>query len=341
MKAAKWFAALTGAFVLLGVATAARADSPLTLVAKYKMPADVKGRFDHLGVDVRGNRLFLAAESYHAVLVFNLRTGRFERAITGIQIPHAIFCREDLDRIYITDGGAGELKIYNGKTYKLLKAVKLKVDSDSIGYDPATRDLYIDDGGGDAHETFSMLSVVNTTSGTKVADMKIDGDTLEAMALEPSGSRMYVNNRARNQIAVVDRKSHQLIASWPVTMGRFNVAMALDPASHRLFVGCRGGEIVVFDTETGKELQALPIAKGIDDLVFDPSTKRIYATCGAAPGAIDVYQEQDPDHYKSLGSVPSAPGAKNQVLVARLGRLYVTVPPQGDAPGEVYVYKVQ
>src|SRR5487761_749147 len=204
-------------------ANGARAAEPLKLVAKYKMPVAVKGRFDH-----RGNRLFLAAESAHEALVFNLRTGQFLRAITGIGIPHAIFCREDLNRIYITDGGAGELKIYDGKSYRLLKSVKLKVDADSIGYDPATHDLYIDDGGGDAHETFSMFSVVNTTTGEKVADTQIDGDTLEAMAVEKSSSRIYVNNRAKNEISVIDRKTHKLIASWPLNMGTFNVAMALD-----------------------------------------------------------------------------------------------------------------
>jgi DNA-binding beta-propeller fold protein YncE len=331
---------VTTLFVLSLAGTASAAD-PLKLVAKYKMPGDVKGRFDHLGVDLRGSRLFLAAETAHEVLIFNLRTGQYIRAITGIGIPHAIFCREDLNRIYITDGGAGELKIYDGKSYRLLKSVKLKVDADSIGYDPATHDLYIDDGGGDAHETFSMFSVVNTTTGGKVADTQIDGDTLEAMALEKSSPRIYVNNRAKNEISVIDRKTHKLIASWPVTMGKFNVAMALDEASHRLFIGCRGGQIVVFDTQTGKELQALPIPKGIDDLIFDSAHKRIYAACGADKGVIAVYQETDPDHYKSLGEVASAPGGKNEVLVPQLGRLYVTIPPQANATGEVYVYQVQ
>ena len=78
------------ALCVLALAGMASAAEPLKLVAKYKMPADVKGRFDHLGVDLRGNRLFLAAESAHEVLVFNLRTGQFLRAITGIGIPHAI-----------------------------------------------------------------------------------------------------------------------------------------------------------------------------------------------------------------------------------------------------------
>lgn len=314
---------------------------PLKLVAKYDMPASVKGRFDHLGVDLEGNRLFLAAESAHEVLVFNLRTGKFIRAITGIGIPHAIFCREDLNRIYITDGGAGEVRIYDGKTYQLSGVAKLKVDSDSIGYDPATHNLYVVNGGGDAHEPFSMLSVVNTTSGMKVADIKIDGDTLEAMAIDHSSSLLYVNNPAKSQVDVVNRQKRSVIADWPVTKGQRNVAMAFDPSSHRLFVACRNGDLVVLDSDTGKELQALPIGKGVDDLIFDPATKRIYAACGAAGGAIAVYHEDDADHYKLLGQIPSGPGGKNAVLVPQMERLFLTLPPQGTAAGSVYVYQVQ
>ena len=336
----KRIAMLGTVFLLSGIMTAAYAAAPLKLIAKYKMPASVKGRFDHLGLDLAGNRLFVAAESAHQVLVFNLRTGALVHTLGGIGIPHAIFCRGDLNRIYVTDGGAGELKIFDGKTYRLLKSVKLKVDADSIGYDPVTHDLYIDNGGGDANETFSMLSVVDTTSGEETGEMKIDGDTLEAMALESSSPRLYVNNRAKNQVDVVDRRKRVLLASWPVTLGKGNVAMALDESAHRLFVGCRSGEIVVFNTQTGKELQALAIAKGVDDLIFDAKSKRIYASCGGGARS-DVYHEDDADHYKSLGNVPSAPGGKNEVLASQLGRYFVTVPPQGANPGEVYVYKVQ
>jgi DNA-binding beta-propeller fold protein YncE len=153
------------------------------------MPTSVQGRFDHLGIYPRGGRLFVAAESAHQVLVFDLKSGKYLRCIDGIEIPHAIFVREDRNRIYVTDGGAGALRVYDGDTYALLKTIPLKVDADSIGYDPATRFLYIDNGGCDAHEAFSMLSVVDTTRDEKVADMKIDGDTLEAMALEKPGDK--------------------------------------------------------------------------------------------------------------------------------------------------------
>ena len=318
--------------------SAAEKPAPLKLIAHFTMPADVKGRFDHLCADVAGNRLFLAAESAHEVLIFNLRTGKYLRAIPDIQIPHAIFVRDDLNRIYVTDGGAGELKIFDGKTYQLLKTAPLKVDSDSIGNDPATKYLYIDNGGGDAHESFSMFSIVDTTSGDKIADVKVDGDTLEAMALDPSSARIYVNNPAKSEVTVIDRKTRQVAAHWPVTMAKRNVAMALDSATHRLFVACRSGAIVVFDTDTGKELQSFPIDTGVDDLVFDAASKRLYAAAG---GMVDVYREADAGHLESLGKIASGPGGKNEVFVPRLHRLYVTVPPGNNPPGSVAVFRVE
>ncbi len=330
---------LMAAFLLSTLLVAAQTAAPLKLAAKYDMPASVKGRFDHLGVDIAGNRLFVVAEEAQQVLVFDLGAGEFIRAIK-IEHPHAVLYREDLSRIYITEEEKGVLNIYDGKTYDPLKTVPLKVDADSIGYDPATHYLYIDNGGDNAHEKFTMLSVVDTTAATKLADIKIDGDTLEAMALEKSGDRLYLNNPAKNEVEVIDRKTNKVATTWPVKMGKGNATMALDESVHRLFVGCRSGAIVVFDSQAGKELQALPVGKGVDDLMFDPATKRIYATSGGA-GAVDVYKENDPDHYESLGHIPSGPGAKTGLLVPQLARLFVPVPPRGTTPGQVYVYQVQ
>jgi DNA-binding beta-propeller fold protein YncE len=330
---------LAAAFLLSAQLVAAQNSAPLKLAAKYDMPASVKGRFDHLGIDIGGKRLFVVGEEAQQVLVFDLADGKFVRAIK-VDHPHAVLYREDLQRIYITDEGKGVLNIYDGKTYDLVKAVTLKVDTDSIGYDPATHYLYIDNGGDNAHETFTMLSVVDTTAATKLADIKVDGDTLEAMSLEKSGDKLFLNNPAKNEVEVIDRKTNKIAAVWPVKLGKGNSTMALDEPAHRLFVGCRSGAIVVFDSQAGKELQALPLGKGVDDLMFDPASKRIYATSGGT-GEVDVYKETDPDHYQSLGNIPSGAGAKTGLLVPQLARLFVAVPPKGATPAQVYVYQVQ
>ena len=327
------------ALIAIAVASIAQDQTPLKKIHELPFPSAVKGRLDHLGVDTHGNRLFVVAEEFHQVLVFDLATGKYLRSIS-IDHPHAVLYRSDLEHIYITDEGKGVLNIYDGKNYSLLKSVPLKVDADSIGYDPATHYLYIVNGGDNAHETFTMLSVVDTTSEQKLADIKIDGDTLEAMALETLGDRLFLDNPAKNEVEVINRKTNKVIASWPVKLGKGNATMALDESRHRLFVGCRSGQIVVFDTTTGKELQALTIGPRADDLMFDAGGKRIYATSGGA-GEVDAYKENDPDHYQSLGKVRTAPGAKTGLFVPQSGLLYVAVPPQGAIAGRVYVYTAQ
>jgi DNA-binding beta-propeller fold protein YncE len=324
-------------FVFVGVAHC-QDSAPLKLLQTYKLSSDVKGNFDHFAIDLTGNRLFATPEAYKAVLVFDIKTGKLIHKITGIEKPHAILYREDLKRLYITDGDAGDVKVVDSVNYAVLSSVKLLEDADSIGYDPATKYLYIDNGGGDVHQTYSMLSVVDTTAGKKVADIKIDGDTLEAMALEKGSPRIYVNNKAKNQVDVIDREKRTLIASWPVTKAKTNVAMAYDEANHRLFIACRSGGIVVLDTQTGKEIAVLPITKGVDDLVYDPASKRLYASCD---GDVSVYQQSNSDGYKLLGKVPTGPLARTALLVPQLNRYFVAVPQHGTTTAEVLVFEVR
>jgi DNA-binding beta-propeller fold protein YncE len=331
------YSMLAAFLVLPAIPARGQVAPPLKLAQTLTLPADVKGNFDHFGVDLKGDRLFATPEGHKAVLVFELKNGKPIHTITGIGKPHAVLYREDLNRIYITDGDAGDVKIFDGKTYALLSSVKLLEDADSIGYDPKTKYLYIDNGGGDVHETYSMLSVVDTTAGRKLADIKIDGDTLEAMSLESSSPRLYVNNKAKNQVDVIDREKRAIVSSWPVTKCKTNVAMALDEANHRLFIACRSGQIAVLDTQSGKEITTLPITKGVDDVTYDPASKRIYAACD---GNVDVYQQSGPDQYKLLAQVPTAPMGRTARLVPELKRYFVAVPQHGTDPAKILVFDV-
>jgi hypothetical protein len=304
-------------------------DVPLKPMQTIELGPDVKGRFDHVTADVKHNRLFVAAEDTHAVLVIDAVDGKQINQINGIGKPHAALYREDLSRIYVTDGDAGALRIFDGKTFAPMGSVPLAKDADSIGYDPDRKNLYIVNGGKDAGQHFSLVSVVDTTAGTKIAEVRIEGETLEAMSLDVYRPRMYVNNRAQNQVAVIDRWKNTVVASWPVTLAKDNVAMALDEPHQRLFVGCRSGQVVVFDTNTGKELQAIPITKGIDDLQYDAASKRLYAIGG---GSVDVLHQTDADRYEVLGSFAVGADAKTGRLVPEMNRYFAAVP---QAPGVV------
>lgn len=311
-------------------------DVPLQLSQTISLGEGISGHFDHFGVDLKHNRLFATAENSQSVVVLNTVDGAVVNRIGGLVRPHAILYRDDLDRIYVTDGGDGTLKIFDGTTYQLTGKVTLAKDADSIGYDPSSKYLYIDNGGKDAGQSYSLVSVVDTTTEKKLADIRVDSNTLEAMAIDIWRPRMYVNNAAQNRVTVIDRLKNTIVASWPVTIGSDNVAMALDEQRQRLFVGCRSGQVVVFDSNTGKELQELPISKGIDDMEFDVASRRLYAIGG---GTIDVFQEIDADHFRSIGSVSAGAGAKTARLVPAINRYFVAVPSPDHAAASVQVFQ--
>jgi hypothetical protein len=167
-----------------------------------------------------------------------------------------------------------------------------------------------------------------------VNNLKIDSDTLESMSLDLYRPRLYLNNKATNEIVVVDRYKNAIVSRWHLDRCKDNVAMALDEQRQRLFVGCRSGQIEVIDTNTGKSLQDLIIHAGIDDLIFDPISRRIYAS---TDGYVDVFDEIDLDHYVSRGSIKTGVKARTARYDAELNRLFVAVPKNTNTSANVLV----
>ena len=329
--------------ILAGILVPLSAGAQLQLVQHIAVPGNVTGKFDHFGVDLKHGRLFATPESAKAVEVFDLRTGKHIQTIHGFGEAHSIVYREDLNKLYVADGGEeggeGSLRIVDGTSYKIEKTVGLLTDADNAGYDAQTHSAYVTNGGKDAKLDYVMITEIATNTGEKLGEIKVGGDTLEAMALEAGSRRMYINNSATNSIEVIDRDQRKIIETWPVTLGHLNVAMALDESNHLLFVGCRDGHLVVMDSQTGKELQALPITKGkTDDMAFDPASKRIYV---ATAGAVDTYSQIDADHYKLLQTVKTSPGAKTARLVPEINRYFVAAPQDGATKAEILAYEVR
>jgi DNA-binding beta-propeller fold protein YncE len=288
---------------------------------------------------VKGHRLFVTPLDHKTVEVYDLKTGKLIHSIPGIEKAHAVLYRGDLDEIFVTDGPAGSLKIFNADKYELVKAVEQLTQPDGILYDPATHYLYIITGGENAKLDYSLISVVDTDKGTHLGNIRIEGGTMEEMRLEKSSARLFVVNREKNRIEVIDPKKRTILSSWPLTLGKVPVGLAIDESAHRLFVGCRSEVIVVLDAASGKEITSVPISKGIDGMVFDRATKRIYSE--ANTGAIDVYEEVDADHYRSLGTTPIGSPAKPGLLVPELNRYFVAVPQHDNMDAAILEYKVQ
>jgi DNA-binding beta-propeller fold protein YncE len=328
------FAFLTAAvstLLLTGHAAAAVAadKAPLRLVDTIPMPG-IDGDFDHFSVDVKGNRLFLAAEEHHTIEVFDLHSGKMVHSITGFDTPHSIVYVPTVNRLFVLDA----------TTYKVQKSIKLSDDADAVVFDCTNHLLYVGNGGKDAGNDYSLVTVIDTDKAEKVGAIKLPSANLEAMALQKQGSLLYVNMRDKNQIGVVDRKTGTLASTWQLSKVAHNTPMVLDESNQRLFIaGRKPGVFGVVDTVSGKEIATLPAADGVDDMAFDPATKMIYLAC--AEGYVNVFHQVDADHYEAAGKVATGNRAKIGILVPELHRYYVVSSSKAAVPAQLFIFDAE
>src|SRR5712671_2853664 len=327
-------------FVALAFSLQAQQKAPLKLVETIPLPGLKDGDFDHFAPDVDGHRLFLTGEENDKVEVLDTSTNQLIHTMDDVKAPHAILFRKELKKLFVVEGDASAVKVYDSESFKPLGEIKVSIDADSIAYDPATSYLYVVNGGREAHTPYSLITVIDTNNAKKVRDIKINSNHVEALVLEKSGSRMFMNITGKNAIGVMDRSKSTLSATWPLPPGdKLNVAMAFDEANHRLFVVTRNpGKLVVLNSDNGKVIADIPAVAMVDDAAFDAQHKRVYA---AGDQFVDVFQQKDPDHYSLLGRIPGSFRAKTGILVPELNRYYLAVPHHGDKEAEVRVYEIQ
>ena len=318
----------------------AQSASPLKLVATIPLPGLHDGDFDHFTPDLDGHRLFLTGEENEKVLVLDTSENKLIHTIEDVKAPHAILYRKDLKKMFVVAGDASAVQVYDADSYKLGSEIKVSIDADSIAYDPATHYMYVVNGGREAHTPFSLISVIDTNSAKKVRDIKINTNHVEAVVLEKSGPRMFMNLTGLSAVGVMDRRKSVLKATWPLPAGdKVNVAMALDEAGHRLFVVTRQpGKLVVLNSDTGKVVASLDAVGMVDDMSYDAQHKRLYL---AGDGSVDVFEQKDADHYSLLAKVPGSFRAKTGILVPELNRYYLAVPHHEKQDAEVRVYEIQ
>jgi len=333
-------ATLVTALLIFIVGVWAQNKSPLALKQTIPVPGLTKeGDFDHLTMDLQGQRLFVAGEDNSVVEILDLGAGKLVHTITDVKAPHSMVYRADLKKLFVVDGGTGEVKIYDTDSYKRTGSIKLREDADSMAYDPSTKYMYVVNGGEGAKMAYSFISVVDTTAGKSLADIKIDSDAVEALALEKSGARLFVNMTGKDAVAVVDREKHTVINTWPTAqVAKHLIAMSFDEAGHRLFVTTRTpGKLIVLDTDSGKVVTSLPCVSDNDDMAYDSASKRIYIS---GSGFVDVYHQKDADHYDQIGHVATVFKARTSVLVPELKKYYLGIPHHGTTAAAVRVYDV-
>ncbi len=305
--------------------------APLRLIQSIPLP-NVEGRIDHLAIDLKGQRVFVAALGNNTVEVIDLKMGKQVHSIAGLDEPQGVFFVPEFNQIVVTNGGNGKVEMFDGSSFKPLPNVSLGNDADNIRYDPSTHLIYAGYGNG-------ALGVIDLSNFKKIESLPLEGHP-EAFELEKSGAKIFVNVPDKNQIAVLDRNKQEVLAHWKTSTAQANFPMSLDETHHRLFVGFRQpAKLLVLDSESGKEIADLDIPRDTDDIFYDAVHKRIYISCGE--GFIQVFNQVDADHYQSLAKIPTSSGARTSLFVPELNRLFLAVPHHGKQEARIEIYEVK
>src|SRR4051812_42420719 len=91
----------------------AQANEPLRLEKTIPLP-DVQGRIDHLSIDVKNHRLFVAALGNNTVEVIDLEQGKRIHSIPGFREPQGVLYLPDVNRLYVANGEDGALRLFDG-----------------------------------------------------------------------------------------------------------------------------------------------------------------------------------------------------------------------------------
>src|SRR5882672_5779537 len=315
---------------LLAGALLARVASAFagTLELVQTIPLVASGRIDHLSIDARSNRLFVAALGNHSLEVVNLATGAV-RSIGDLGKPQGVAYSASLNHLFVADGDRAVVATLDSETLAAISRTEGLADADNLRYDPVAERVYVGYGEGG-------IRVLDAKTGASVADIKLPAHP-EGFAIGRDGKRLFANVPDAGAIVVLDTERKEIVQRWSMQEAKANFPLALDETDRRVFVGARRPPtILVYDMDTGRRAASFPIGGDVDDIFFDRESGRLFAICG--DGFIDVIQQLDRDHYRAEARVATRSGARTGLYVPELRRLYVAVPRHLGKSAEVQAY---
>ncbi|HAO80636.1 MAG TPA: hypothetical protein DCQ92_17025 [Verrucomicrobia subdivision 3 bacterium] len=308
----------------------AQESNTLKLIKTIPLPG-VSGRIDHMAADTQGHRLFIAALGNNTVEAIDFEAGKRLPTISGCSEPQGVVFLSKPNRIFVANGSSGELKIYDGEKFQLLKTIGSLSDADNARSDATNNRVYVGFGSGE-------LGVIDT-NGVQLASIPLDGHP-ESFQLEQNGNRIFVNVPGDHSIAVIDRVHQSVVTKWRLEEAHSNFPMALDETNHRLFIGCRSpARLLVLDTTSGKTTAQVEISGDTDDVFYDAKRNRLYISCGE--GFLDVIQCSTSDHYERIAHEPTRGGARTSFYSPDADRLYLAVPKSWGQDAEIRIYQPQ
>jgi len=299
-------------------------DSLLKQIGSIDLPGPKGKRFDYLTIDSSRGLLFSTHLGAGLLYVIDLKTNQVIKTFDDLPGIEGIELAPDVNKAYTSNWQENKIGVIDVEQMKLIKKIPTESKPDGIAYAAPFHKIYVSDERGKAE------AVVDVKKDEIITTLHFGSETGNPR-YDPVSKRVFVNLQDKNVIAEIDPATDKEIAEYPVGKCRGNHGMALD-AEHRLvFLSCEENDLMtVLRLDTHEPIAYFPQAKGGDVIAFDPGLKRIYVAC--YDGAISVFQEDDPTHFRKLGDVPVQKKVHSLAIDLSNHRVYVPEQEENGAP---------
>jgi hypothetical protein len=303
---------------------------PVTLVHMTPVPNVAAGDFDHFAVDLKRGHLFVSAEVNHSIEMFDLKSGEHLQSLSGYKTPHSLAFVPEKDELLVADGGDSALIVVSGEDYHRIDRIRMIDGSmtkngdspDAAYYDAANRLYYLGNGGISANLVTSKISIYSVDQNKLIGDIDIPGNNVEAMGVDNTSLRLFVNIRDKQEVGIVDLNTKQVIKTFTAPGMIHNTSLIVDEKSKRIFVAGRNPGILYVFNEDGELLKQMSIIDVNDDMTFDPIMKRLYIS---GSQGLNIIHQDTPDTYTVMAGIPTN-GGKTSTYVPSVHQLYVIHP---------------
>ena len=286
----------------------------LKSVTTFDLPGPAGKRFDYLTIDYDDHYLLSAHLAAGLLYVVDLRTNKVVAAIPDVPGAEGVEFVPELKKVYTSDAGDNTIGIIDLKTMKLIKKLPTEAKPDGSAYAVPFHKLYVSDERGKAE------AVVDVQQDKIIKTLHFDSET-GMPQYDPVSRKVYVNLQDQNILAEIDPATDTVVGRYSVGKCEGNHGMALDSEHRRAFLACEGNELLaVFDLDKHAPIAFLPLANGPDVVKFDSGLKRIYVACYS--GAISVFQEDDPNHFRRLEDFPVQKKVHSLAVDEKTHRVY-------------------
>jgi DNA-binding beta-propeller fold protein YncE len=291
----------------------------------------IKGRIDHMDIDLKDQIIYLAALGNNTVEAVDLKTGKVLRSIIGLSEPQGVAYIPKHHELFVANGGTGECNFYNTTNWQKTASLKYDDDADDVRYDAGSDRIYVGYGSGG-------IGVIDAAMHKKVANITLPAHP-ESFQLDAKEGKIWINLPGSGMIGIADLKTNKLIAQWKKLFPRANFPMAYDSVQHRVMVGYRiPATLKIFDSGNGKEIFSSGMVGDVDDFYWDEATKQILISGGG--GSIDIFKQTGTTAYKRVTNIKTRNGARTSLWVPELRLFLIAARTADDNPAALLVYKM-